>query len=57
MPRPTDHREASDSSTKPRKGRKSRLEDKLDGGLEETFPASDPVSLTHTTHAGRGKTS
>lgn len=28
------------------KAEKSKLEDELEEGLEETFPASDPVSVT-----------
>ncbi|MGF0536443.1 hypothetical protein ACQQ2Q_00515 [Agrobacterium sp. ES01] len=28
-------------------------EDRLEEGLEDTFPASDPVSITQTTTAGR----
>ncbi len=28
------------------------LDDELDGGLEDSFPASDPVSVTRTSHTG-----
>jgi len=31
------------------KGRKQHLDDLLDEGLKETFPASDPVSIGHFT--------
>lgn len=31
------------------------LEEELEEGLEDTFPASDPVSVTSTTHTGRPK--
>lgn len=33
----------------------NQLEEQLREGLEETFPASDPVSVTSTTIAGRSK--
>jgi hypothetical protein len=32
---------------------KARRKDELDEGLEDTFPASDPVSLTEPTVPGR----
>ncbi|KAB0572983.1 hypothetical protein J3U99_01525 [Brucella pituitosa] len=35
-----------------RAGDKSELERQLDEGLEDTFPASDPVSVTSSTIAG-----
>jgi hypothetical protein len=36
---------------------KARREDELDEGLRDTFPASDPVSVTEPTVPGRpGKT-
>jgi hypothetical protein len=36
---------------------KARREEELDEGLEDTFPASDPVSVTEPTVPGRpGKT-
>ncbi len=28
------------------------IEDELDQGLEDTFPASDPISVTQPTHTG-----
>jgi len=28
------------------------LDDELEEGLEDTFPASDPVSITRSSHAG-----
>ena len=31
--------------------RKKRLDDALDRGLEETFPGSDPVSVTQPPHS------
>jgi hypothetical protein len=31
--------------------RKKKLDDALDVGLEETFPASDPVSVTQPPHS------
>jgi hypothetical protein len=31
--------------------RKERLDKALDSGLEETFPASDPVSVTQPPHS------
>lgn len=33
--------------------KKARHEEDLDEGLEDTFPASDPVSVTEPTVAGR----
>ena len=48
--------------TKPKKRRTegraedcSTLEEQLQEGLEDTFPASDPVSVVSTTIAGRTK--
>ena len=48
--------------TKPKKRRtegraedRSTLEEQLQEGLEDTFPASDPVSVVSTTIAGRTK--
>lgn len=32
---------------------KTLVEQELDEGLEDTFPASDPVSVTSTTKVGR----
>jgi hypothetical protein len=32
-----------------------RLDDALDRGLEDTFPASDPVSVTQPPHSVRDK--
>jgi hypothetical protein len=34
---------------------KARLEDALERGLEETFPGSDPVSVTQPPHSARDK--
>jgi hypothetical protein len=36
-------------------GPKTTITDKLDEALDESFPASDPVSLGHSEHAGRPK--
>lgn len=33
--------------------RRAEREDELEEGLEETFPASDPVSITRTSHPGK----
>jgi hypothetical protein len=35
--------------------RKKSLDDKLDQGLEETFPGSDPVSITQPPPSARDK--
>jgi hypothetical protein len=35
--------------------RKKSLDDKLDQGLEETFPGSDPVSITQPPPTARDK--
>lgn len=41
---------------KRRQKQKSDLrEEELDEGLEDTFPASDPVSITSSTHSGGPK--
>lgn len=47
-----------DKRTRRTEGRaedKSTLEEQLQEGLEDTFPASDPVSVTSTAIAGRTK--
>jgi|GEM_PF-3823373 len=36
-------------------GPKTTITDKLDQTLDESFPASDPVSLGHSEHAGQPK--
>jgi hypothetical protein len=36
---------------KPANDEKQRLEDALEEGLEETFPGSDPVSVTQPGHS------
>ena len=33
--------------------KKEENDDRLEEGLEDTFPASDPVSMTSTSHAGK----
>jgi hypothetical protein len=35
--------------------RKEDLDDALDLGLEDTFPASDPVAITQPPHSARDK--
>jgi hypothetical protein len=54
MPTPTERRGESESAAKARRVLRRKQDKKLDEGLEETFPASDPVSVTQTTHVGRG---
>lgn len=47
-----------DKRTRRTEGRaedKGTLEEQLQEGLEDTFPASDPVSVTSTAIAGRAK--
>lgn len=49
-----------DAATKRRERqerRKEALDDALDHGLEETFPASDPVAVTQPPHSARDKRS
>ena len=36
-------------------GSEATLNEKLDEALEESFPASDPVSLGHSEHVGQPK--
>jgi hypothetical protein len=36
-------------------GSKTTTNEKLDEALDETFPASDPVSVGHSEHVGRPK--
>ena len=38
-----------------RRARKKSLDGKLEQGLEETFPGSDPVSITQPPHNARDK--
>ncbi len=51
----------SKSSTKPRRGskqdekRKQELEEQLNEGLEDTFPASDPVSVVTRLRPGKAR--
>jgi hypothetical protein len=35
--------------------RKKSLDDALDAGLEDSFPASDPVAVTQPPHSARDK--
>ncbi|MGV8937287.1 MAG: hypothetical protein ACOH2J_09205 [Allorhizobium sp.] len=44
--------EASESART--SGDKNELEDQLNEGLEDSFPASDPLSVTGSTTAGKG---
>ncbi len=44
--RDTDHKQAEDSART--KGDKADLEEQLNEGLEDTFPASDPVATSTT---------
>ena len=39
------------------KAHRSKLDDALDKGLEESFPGSDPVSVTQPPHPGAIRTS
>ncbi|MCY0093158.1 hypothetical protein [Hoeflea ulvae] len=43
--------EAADGDTKPNTF-DQELDDELEQGLEDTFPASDPVSITRSSHTG-----
>jgi len=36
-------------------GSKAAINEKLDEALDESFPASDPVSLGHSEHVGQPK--
>jgi hypothetical protein len=46
----TEHeRAAAAEAERKRKERHERSEDRLDEGLEETFPASDPVAVKNIT--------
>ena len=40
---------AADALDSPKSGKEDREDELLDEGLEETFPASDPVSAKHIT--------
>ncbi len=49
---PPDHRDSEQGTKEPGRDRerterrKQRLDEKLDRGLEDTFPGSDPVAVT-----------
>ncbi|RWX79264.1 hypothetical protein EPK99_11960 [Neorhizobium lilium] len=45
---PTEDDDRKTESTAREKGHKADLEEQLNEGLEDTFPASDPVSTTVT---------
>lgn len=48
-----DHKtQAGERKSDPRQDEKELLEEELDEGLEDTFPASDPVSVTSTAIPG-----
>ena len=56
-PKHKDTRRASDRSPKanrsdPSQDEKDRLEEELEEGLEDSFPGSDPVSVTSTAIPG-----
>jgi hypothetical protein len=40
-----------DGKSKPESKRAEALDDELEPGLEETFPASDPVAVTQPPHS------
>lgn len=44
-----------EQSKQKRETKRQIVEGKLEEGLEDTFPASDPVSVTSTTHTGGPK--
>jgi hypothetical protein len=46
---------AEEGKTARAEKRKKSLDDKLDQGLEETFPGSDPVSITQPPPSARDK--
>jgi hypothetical protein len=46
---------AQEGKTARAEKRKKSLDDKLDQGLEETFPGSDPVSITQPPPTSRDK--
>ncbi len=46
---------AEEGKTARAEKRKKSLDDKLEQGLEETFPGSDPVSVTQPLHNARDK--
>ena len=46
---------ADEGKTARAEKRKKSLDDKLEQGLEETFPGSDPVSITQPPHNARDK--
>lgn len=48
-------RDEADQAARSAIERRAEREDALDEGLEDTFPASDPVSVTRTGHAGEPK--
>ncbi|MDQ6434862.1 hypothetical protein RB623_12465 [Mesorhizobium sp. LHD-90] len=56
LPRPSwDREDISKRRTPGRSERPETLEEQLQEGLEDSFPASDPPSVVSTTIAGRAK--
>jgi hypothetical protein len=62
MPKPTQHPDskvrkspAVRSLEREQREQKKREDEDLEEGLEDTFPASDPVSVTSTSIPGRPK--
>ncbi|HML07354.1 MAG TPA: hypothetical protein VK430_04400 [Xanthobacteraceae bacterium] len=49
------HTEELDPEAKRRAAKKRKLEEALDRGLEDTFPASDPVAVTQPPHSACDK--
>lgn len=50
-----DQRDPATKRRERQERRKEELDDCLDRGLEETFPASDPVAITQPPHSARDK--
>jgi hypothetical protein len=52
-PKPESNKSAAVRSLEREQRRKADREEELEEGLEDTFPASDPVSVTETSIPGR----
>jgi hypothetical protein len=50
-----DRKQESSEQRKTGEKRKKALDDKLDHALEDTFPGSDPVSITQPPHSAQDK--
>jgi hypothetical protein len=50
-----DDKSHADKHSAKREKRKEALDDTLELGLEDTFPGSDPVSVTQPPHSARDK--